>query len=190
VVLYNTPTGKKTVLYCYSNLFKFLDKIDLKTIYPLKLQKEKPLLTITPVKTRKNSHEEEHHSTLASLNDLPSNNSPNQIHQISKEKVFVVFENQRWWPGKGWRPELLPGERPSWSDDLGLVALCKEDVGLPTGNWEWESDWKYVITSKTDEEGWEYASRFKRFEKPDYKRRLVRVVRRRKWTRRCIGYEE
>jgi len=192
VILYNTPFGKKSLLYSYSTLFKFLDKIDLKTIYPLKIQKEKSVRkassTLSPAK--KADHIETY-STGPSLNDL-SSHSPesNKVRQITKEKVFVVYENQRWWPGKGWRPELLPGERPSWSDDLGLVVLMKEDVGLPTGNWEWESDWKYVATSKTDEEGWEYASRFKRFEQPDRKRRLLRAVRRRKWTRRCICFDE
>jgi len=109
---------------------------------------------------------------------------------IPNQKTFITYENQRWWLGKGWRQELLPGERPSWSDELGLVTLCKEDVMLPPGNWKWESDWRYVTTSKTDENGWEYASRFKKFENPERKKSFVQSVRRRKWTRRCINHDE
>lgn len=31
---------------------------------------------------------------------------------------FVVYENQRWWPGVAWNDVLLPNERPSWYDNV------------------------------------------------------------------------
>jgi len=196
VMLYNTPTGKKAILTSYFTFFNFLDRIDLKNISPAQIKQRflsnttPPVTTVTVGPPRKISDNIDFYSTGPSLDDLHNTlPSSQEIHQITKEKVFVVYENQRWWPGKSWRQELLPGERPSWSDDLGLVTLCKEDVKLPKGHWEWESDWKYVVTSKTDEEGWEYASRFKKFEKNDGKNGLLKSVRRRKWVRRCIGYD-
>ncbi len=190
VILFNIPTGKKYMLSAYSAFFKFLDTVDYES---LKLQKLKerifpqapPKVLLQKVESCDST--ECTGPSMHSLTDLPR--SP-QSAKTRKEKIFVVYENQRWWLGKGWRQELLPGERPSWSDELGLIALCKEDVVLPAGNWEWESGWKYVVNSKTDENGWEYASRFKKFENPDRKKSFVESCRRRKWTRRCFTHTE
>jgi len=187
-LLFHTPTGKKFMLSGYTTFFKFLDTLDYES---LKLHKLKDRLlhnNQSPVKVLQSLEScDTTECTAPSIRDIPP--SP-RTKILAKEKVFVVYENQRWWPGKAWRQELLPGERPSWSDELGLITLCKEDVILPTGNWNWESDWKYVVTSKTDENGWEYASRFKKFENPDRKKSFIQSVRRRKWTRRCITYDE
>jgi len=195
VILFNIPTGKKFMLSGYTSFFKFLDTVDYKSLQLHKL-KDRVFRQTSPPKVLLKKVEscdstECTAPSMHSLHDLPPH-SPQaaKSRKTTKEKVFVVYENQRWWLGKGWRQELLPGERPSWSDELGLIALCKEDVILPPGNWEWESGWKCTVNSKTDENGWEYASRFKKFENPDRKKSLVESVRRRKWTRRCISYDE
>jgi len=187
-LLYNTPAGKKFMLSGYTTFFKFLDTLDYESLRLHKLKDRLFHRNQPPVKVLQNLESyDTTDCTAPSIHDIPP--SP-RFKVQTKEKVFVVYENQRWWIGKGWRQELLPGERPSWSDELGLIALCKEDVILPTGNWKWESDWKYVMTSKTDDNGWEYASRFKKFENPERKKSFIQSVRRRKWTRRCITYDE
>ncbi|KAI9105290.1 integral peroxisomal membrane peroxin-domain-containing protein [Phlyctochytrium arcticum] len=44
---------------------------------------------------------------------------------------FTTYENQRWFVGLGWVPHLLPGERPSYSDETGTTALPKESFKIP-----------------------------------------------------------
>jgi len=34
-------------------------------------------------------------------------------------KEVIVYENERWWVGKGWCDNMLPQERSSWSDLSG-----------------------------------------------------------------------
>jgi len=107
-----------------------------------------------------------------------------------KEKVFILYENQRWWLGQGWQSELLPGERPSWSDESGKNEVDMQKPELPSENWSWETDWNFVVSNKTDKDGWEYASRFGKFDDPDRKESMINLVRRRKWLRKCVGYDE
>ena len=128
--------------------------------------------------------------TRTSIGEIPQYTPKVRSDKLFREKSFVTFENQRWWPGKGWRAELLPGERPSWSDDLGQVSLKKEYFKIPGANWQWEKEWNIVMSSKTDDEGWEYASRFKKFEDPERKKSLIHSVRRRKWVRKCIEFDD
>ncbi len=143
------------------------------------------------------SHQKLHDNTLstemggASQDTLPSlsNLSFKEVKTL-EEKSFLIYENQRWWPGRGWKSRLLPGERSAWSDNLGTKELKKEDFLLPGEKWEWTSDWTIVFSEVSDSEGWEYASRFKKFSDYQKKKELAQPVRRRKWMRSCALYED
>ncbi|KAJ3209283.1 peroxisome- protein [Dinochytrium kinnereticum] len=125
---------------------------------------------------------------------------------------FECFENQRWWVGLGWVPNLLPAERTPWTDFTGTRATPKEsfellpfrreqllswktEVPLDLAKryaWEWDGAW-YVDTrgggqiGEVDEEGWSYADNFWK----DWKNRktLKRVVRHRRWVRHARLFE-
>ena len=122
--------------------------------------------------------------------------SDNQISQ----KTFVIYENQRWWIGKGWTDLLgflifyylslflffLIKERPKFSDIDGILALDFKKVILPEPEeeWIWESEeWKVEISDKTDAEGWEYAYDFKYEFHPQNSK--FDYARRKKWVRSC-----
>jgi len=124
------------------------------------------------------------HSTMVTTPDQTI------IHKQRKERSFLIFENQRWWPGKGWCSQMLPGERSPWSDDFGKVELRKESIILPNKEWEWTVDWTFIVSANTDSEGWDYASRFKKFEDPFRKKSFLHSVRRRKWIRTCAKIDD
>ncbi|KAJ3344157.1 hypothetical protein HDU83_005383 [Entophlyctis luteolus] len=79
-----------------------------------------------------------------------------------RQRIMVeVFENQRWWAGAGWTPNMLDSERSAWSDDSGLAKLAQKspDSAPPLPNHIWidedwilDGDWAAV-----DEEGWVYT---------------------------------
>jgi hypothetical protein len=76
--------------------------------------------------------------------------------------VLYTYENQRYSLGMGWSSRnLLPTDRSAWTNDNGTQKLLKEDVRLPSDDWEWESDWHLDFqlrrSGEVDEEGWEYA---------------------------------
>ena len=71
------------------------------------------------------------------------------------QKVFNIYENERWWLGRGWIKQLIPGERSAWSDLEGNLELKKESVNLPNGlSWVWTQPWVIEKTDKTDDDGW------------------------------------
>ena len=109
-----------------------------------------------------------------------------QPTKLKEERTFVIYENQRWWPKKGWMSQLFLGERSAWSDELGKVELSKENFKLPSDQWSWLSGWNVSVSPHSDKEGWEYASSFKKFKDPLRKKSFIEVVRRRKWTRGCV----
>lgn len=54
-----------------------------------------------------------------------------------------LFENQRWWPGSGFTPQMLRTERGPWSDISGTIPLPTKYEHKPPEGYKWEDDdWK------------------------------------------------
>lgn len=96
-----------------------------------------------------------------------------------------IYENQSKHRKKGW----IPWKKSSFVLKPSL-SPCKslEEIIIPNDSgWSWNSNWKIVRSSEcTNDEGWEYASRFARFK--DRKRTIRyepgrRKSRRRLWIR-------
>ncbi|CDS05954.1 hypothetical protein LRAMOSA08482 [Lichtheimia ramosa] len=122
--------------------------------------------------------------------------------QNNDEQVQVsLYENQRWWPGTGFAPQMLEGERSPWSDLSGSVQLQpKEDMTAPKG-YRWSQDnWQLDTTGpwiddvlgieflvSPEEGGWVYTNNHWEYEgKSNGKDRQGRLTRRRRWIRNCI----
>lgn len=127
------------------------------------------------------------------------------VNMISQEptvqrstRVFVVYENERWWLGAGWTKKLMLGERAPFSDCNGLVKLSREQFRLPGNQWRWMDQWKVEViflknslfllqlTPKSDQEGWEYAYDFNKTWAKENNFKCY--VRRRRWVRTCQNY--
>ncbi|KAF4747774.1 peroxisome- protein [Perkinsus olseni] len=106
-----------------------------------------------------------------------------------KARVFVTYENQRWWVTGGWGHHTFAGERSAWSDEYGQFYCPKESFQLPKGpgRWEWTSLWYVDRSADGDVEGWEYAPSFSAANEDGFHSEMRRsdVVRRRRWCRRC-----
>eukprot|EP01012_Entosiphon_sulcatum_P018308 TRINITY_DN2303_c0_g1_i1.p1 TRINITY_DN2303_c0_g1~~TRINITY_DN2303_c0_g1_i1.p1 ORF type:complete len:108 (-),score=1.62 TRINITY_DN2303_c0_g1_i1:439-762(-) len=61
-----------------------------------------------------------------------------------------VWEKQRFYPLKGWSCKLLPNDGPRWA--------YADDASHPKV--KYDPDWRAIITSETDAEGWQYATSF------------------------------
>eukprot|EP00755_Sulcionema_specki_P008702 Sspe_Gene.41691::Locus_20171_Transcript_1_1_Confidence_1.000_Length_2975::g.41691::m.41691 len=91
--------------------------------------------------------------------------------------VFVVYENQRYIPVKGWCPSQRL--RHEWTDPAGNGPVDRESLEAPPGR-EWTGDW-HVDDAVGDREGWEYALDFPlTFHR---ERHVGDCVRRRRWVR-------
>ena len=99
--------------------------------------------------------------------------------------TFTTFENQRWYPLKGWSAHLLPTDRPAWSDEDGKQALPKDGYPLPPQH-AWVGEWAVTVDAggTTDDEGWQYARDFPFSWFPVSGK--SKVVRRRQWRRGAI----
>jgi len=53
---------------------------------------------------------------------------------------MCLYENQRWWVGKGWCDKMQTNDRASWTDSSG-VKQSKDMITLPSKSWAWVSDW-------------------------------------------------
>ncbi|RUS31019.1 integral peroxisomal membrane peroxin-domain-containing protein [Jimgerdemannia flammicorona] len=125
-----------------------------------------------------------------------------KIKKQNSVNVVSVFENQRWWAGSGFTPQLLRNERGPWSDISGTRTLpAKEDQPAPAGHaWvdgEWTLDetgpWTDEGTGVTtlvepDEGGWVYTDhRWENPKRADAKEKDSgrSLTRRRRWVRRA-----
>ena len=99
------------------------------------------------------------------------------------ERMYVVYENQRWWLGSWTDKALSLGTSHifPWSDKSGQVPSTKTRAVLPGPEWEWDCPWH------VDPRGWEYATgftggdgEFHPYQSP------TDFVRRRQWVRRCV----
>ena len=111
------------------------------------------------------------------------------VEVAAGQEVTVVeetYENQRWYPIKGWSAKLLRTERHSWSDRKGQCrhSKTKESFALPNKNeWAWQDpEWK-IDDGIGDEEGWMYASTFAGHGHFKHNGFFGAGVRRRRWTR-------
>lgn len=86
-----------------------------------------------------------------------------------------IYENQRW-IGTTWAPTLASFDYPAWSTPKG------HNINKPHLH-----GWRVVLTTKTDVEGWQYATVFNHLDqgRPGGRasRRLWDMVRRRVWQR-------
>jgi hypothetical protein len=96
------------------------------------------------------------------------------------------FENNRWYPIRGWAGGLLPTDRPHWSSADGRVSMRKNNVALPP-RYVWQGDWVVVVDAgvTTDAEGWEYAVDFPMEEWRCHSGKST-CVRRRRWERLAV----
>eukprot|EP00668_Euglena_longa_P048274 GGOE01065342.1.p1 GENE.GGOE01065342.1~~GGOE01065342.1.p1 ORF type:complete len:392 (+),score=82.20 GGOE01065342.1:38-1213(+) len=88
-----------------------------------------------------------------------------QLHRLQEERhacmtavvpveVERIYENERRF--MGWsRKFLLPTDRLNFTDET-LKPKAREDVCLPTADWQWEDEW-HVDCTASDVEGWQYA---------------------------------
>eukprot|EP01012_Entosiphon_sulcatum_P018309 TRINITY_DN2303_c0_g1_i2.p1 TRINITY_DN2303_c0_g1~~TRINITY_DN2303_c0_g1_i2.p1 ORF type:complete len:218 (-),score=19.09 TRINITY_DN2303_c0_g1_i2:108-761(-) len=80
-----------------------------------------------------------------------------------------VWEKQRFYPLKGWSCKLLPNDGPRWA--------YADDASHPKV--KYDPDWRAIITSETDAEGWQYATSF--HHSPSWGAVPMKKVRRRLW---------
>ncbi|KAI9289012.1 integral peroxisomal membrane peroxin-domain-containing protein [Umbelopsis sp. AD052] len=55
-------------------------------------------------------------------------------------KEASLYENQRWWPGSGFTPQMLRMERGPWSDISGTIPLPTKYEYKPPAGYKWEDD--------------------------------------------------
>ena len=108
-------------------------------------------------------------------------------HLPIREQV-QTYENQRWNPLRGFCNQLLPTDRPAWSDQSGLKHLPKEGFHLPSPSWwAWERDWLISLEMPDGRplgpDGWTYAIDFSMDKQFSPQRNMLTMVRRRLWRR-------
>jgi hypothetical protein len=176
----------------------FCSKMDSRSIFNPKSVKttavdssEMPLLLNRPKKYQvimtKSASSPEHRNSRM-LNAMPVD---------GKTVVDEIFENQRYIPISGsWSEPFMVNDPHSWTTRNG-EKVVKEEIKLPSDEWEWQNDWKidrwtYKIGVEIDDDGFEYALRFKSFV-PGKPRMCSSLdcVRRRRWVRsRCLVVQE
>ncbi|KAG2175668.1 hypothetical protein INT43_001315, partial [Umbelopsis isabellina] len=115
---------------------------------------------------------------------------------------FVVYENQRWWPGVAWNDVLLPNERPSWADEYNEPVSKTKNFSLPPPSsattrlsddssevmrksmqWVWsDPEWWLDLDGDVDKEGWEYGNHSWQH-MANKSSGLAILTRRRRWVR-------
>lgn len=103
---------------------------------------------------------------------------------MSETCVIEVYENQVFSRLGGWQPH---SDVPFTMKPSNIPCKPLEEISLPSADWAWMTNWK---TSKmpgvTDADGWEYASRFSRFQNKGRAPKAEAVwsrARRRLWVR-------
>ena len=106
--------------------------------------------------------------------------------------LCTVWENQRWYPFKGWSRKLLPADWHPWSDEHGNKTNMEDKKvpavdGFESRQCEWDGDWKNVIGLNTDKEGWTYGVSFRIALVAGWNTQseVSSCVRRRMWTRQA-----
>eukprot|EP00041_Stephanoeca_diplocostata_P037480 m.1420615 g.1420615 ORF g.1420615 m.1420615 type:complete len:323 (-) comp25045_c1_seq45:3621-4589(-) len=104
------------------------------------------------------------------------------ISQPSEQYYVEVYENQRWYPFKGWTHALLPTDRHRWSDENGKAGEEPTGTALPPPGCVWSCSGKGPANGTPWQcFDWEYALDFPRTYYPA--RQATHCVRRRVWRR-------
>ncbi|KAI7893918.1 integral peroxisomal membrane peroxin-domain-containing protein [Mucor mucedo] len=119
-----------------------------------------------------------------------------------------VYENQRWWPMRGYLHEMVEGERSPWSNYTGTVYMpIITEIPAPKGyQWKETSEWELDKTGpwvddylgievaiSPDTNGWIYSDDNWRICRPQIDpvddsekvQNKETMTRRRRWTREC-----
>ncbi|CAM0142138.1 ARS-binding factor 1 [Umbelopsis sp. WA50703] len=126
-------------------------------------------------------------------------NLEENVGDQSRVKESSLYENQRWWPGSGFTPQMLRTERGPWSDISGTIPLPSKYEHKPPAGYKWvDDDWKLDKTGpwkqnflgvvEPDEGGWVYSNSEweplgKKKDSGDGSKRDL--TRRRRWVRQC-----
>ena len=106
--------------------------------------------------------------------------SANKEADVKNYEQVTIYENQRWWVGKGW---VKTTKYPNFCDKDGKQTPELEDQSLPEG-WEWFTKWHVNVTDQTSTNGWLYGFSFGSVPLMDMAESSVgRVVRTRQWIR-------
>ncbi|KAI8971100.1 integral peroxisomal membrane peroxin-domain-containing protein [Pilobolus umbonatus] len=119
-------------------------------------------------------------------------------------RELSLYENQRWWPGSGFVPHMLPNERGLWSNSSGSSEYpTKEEFPAPEGYYWAEDNWRIDTTGpwiddtlciemivQPETGGWVYTDNdWKQTDATPSGSKDVtenkRVTRRRRWIRKC-----
>ncbi|KAI9469842.1 MAG: integral peroxisomal membrane peroxin-domain-containing protein [Benjaminiella poitrasii] len=133
----------------------------------------------------------------------------NKLEQQTLLEEISVFENQRWWPMRGY---LHEDERTPWSDFTGAVYMPIITEIPPPKGYEWKdsSEWAldttgpwidtylgigilFLIDVKPDEDGWIYSDDGWNISTPQIEpvdfgegdQHKKALTRRRRWVRKC-----
>jgi len=114
---------------------------------------------------------------------LNINNEEDEKPDIER-KIFIVYENQRYWLLRNAYTHTTFGkERGPWSDAKGQ-KLTKEEIQLPGPGWVWEDDWQVMLSPNTDKQGWSFAEDFESAFHPQ--NNMLDLVRKRRWVRCAV----
>ncbi|XP_070186393.1 tectonin beta-propeller repeat-containing protein 1-like [Littorina saxatilis] len=100
-------------------------------------------------------------------------------------RTIRVFENQKWYPLVGYCSRGVFHNNFAWTTPKGKFVKSREDIKLPSSQWQWVSDWTVDFTTVggVSNNGWQYATNFNR---PYHPHQGMRdSVRRRQWSRKC-----
>eukprot|EP00037_Helgoeca_nana_P015754 m.147595 g.147595 ORF g.147595 m.147595 type:complete len:1197 (-) comp23157_c0_seq1:132-3722(-) len=100
-------------------------------------------------------------------------------------QTFEVFENQRYFPIKGWSKNLLPTDRAPFSTHDGLVGFGSIEAIKGTQGWIWAPNAEWQLEDHGDKKaaGWAYAVDFVGPMASWGKKTMSSFVRRRRYTR-------
>lgn len=101
--------------------------------------------------------------------DLLARNASLTISQQGSGHIVVVIEEWERRPMLDFRRDpsaaevnyyskatLLPTDPPPWASPDG-APCAREEPRLLLPGWRWESEWRAVVDSRTDSEGWQYS---------------------------------
>ena len=184
VLLYNTERGYTAFKIFYKYYCFFIEIVSILMIPAAWI--EETLFKIPEMRRLRRSSSNSLDGDIAKTEGLAL--EPGK-QKVMNQKMFITYENERWWLGLGFCTKFFTKDRSNWSDDLGQITLYRDGFKLPGPNWKWGSSWHYIVDSHTDKKGWEYAGSFEDFNKPKSSKSVLKIVRRRKWIRRCMEIE-
>ncbi|XP_076458825.1 tectonin beta-propeller repeat-containing protein 1-like [Babylonia areolata] len=100
-------------------------------------------------------------------------------------RIIRVFENQKWFPVVGYCSRGVLHNNFAWTTPKGQFVKSREDIKLPSSQWQWVSDWivDFTTAGGVSNDGWQFATNVHR---PYHAQQGLRdTVRRRQWGRKC-----